>query len=84
VIAHKVGDEKSPAFWRILASSDLQSLLSKDTAVFTLRAILVLAQVIGYRAHRMSIHFTSDPVSDEGLKLLESLKHYLWHGNVIM
>jgi hypothetical protein len=44
VIAHKVGDEKSPAFWRILVSSDLQSLVSKDTAVFTLRAILVVAR----------------------------------------
>ena len=61
-------------FWRILVSSDLQSLVSKDTAVFTLRAILVLVQVIGYRAHRMSIDFTSAPVTvGDPFALLERL-----------
>jgi hypothetical protein len=32
-IAHTDGDEKRPAFWRMLVNSDPQSLIAKETAI---------------------------------------------------
>jgi hypothetical protein len=41
VIRHREGDEKSQAFWKMLVSSDPQSFVSKETAIFAIRVLLV-------------------------------------------
>jgi hypothetical protein len=63
MITHKAGDEENRAFWRTLVSSDPQCLISKETAMFAVRAILM--QLQGLKAHRTQNNFGSDPVSVE-------------------
>ena len=41
IIIHKTGHEKSQAFWKMLVTSNPQSLVSKETAMFAVRAILM-------------------------------------------
>ena len=61
VITHRHGDEKRQAFWRTLVNSDPESLVSKETAVFAIRTLLV--QLQGFKAHRARIDFDRDPVT---------------------
>jgi hypothetical protein len=71
-IAHTDGDEKRPAFWRMLVNSDPQSLIAKETAIFAIRIILLELQ--GLKARRAEIDFAGDPVTlGEMFALLEKL-----------
>jgi hypothetical protein len=61
MITHKVGDEKSQAFWRLLVGSDPEkSIVAKATATFVCR--MILAEVLGYRAAGVKVEFKDDPV----------------------
>jgi hypothetical protein len=73
IITHKAGDEQSATFWKLLVSSDPQSLVARKTAIFAVRELLV--HLMGFKAHRMSIDFTRDPVTVGDLfALLERLR----------
>jgi hypothetical protein len=61
VITRKVEDEKSPAFWHALVSSNPESKVAKETAVFAIRTLLIELQ--GFKAHRVQINFDSEPVT---------------------
>ena len=65
VITHREGDEKNQNFWRQLVVASPQTLISKETAEFSIRQLLV--QTVGYKAHRMAIDFDHDPITVEGL-----------------
>jgi hypothetical protein len=65
VISHRDTDERNPAFWRRLVTSNPESLVAKDTAVFAVRTLLL--RTLGYKAHRAQIDFAEDPVTVEDL-----------------
>jgi hypothetical protein len=65
LLRHKVGDEKRPAFWHALVTSDPQTPVARETAIFAIRVLLV--QTIGYKAHRTEVAFSDDPVTVEEL-----------------
>jgi hypothetical protein len=71
-ITHSENDAQNPAFWRRLVTSPPECKIAKNTAVFAARTLL--QQVMGYRANRMEVVFTDDPVTVEDLfALLEKL-----------
>ena len=58
---HTAEDEKRPAFWRMLVSSDSEkTLIAKATANFVCREIL--GQVLGSQGAGMRLEFSEDPV----------------------
>jgi hypothetical protein len=66
VITHRDGDsDQDQGFWRRLVSAAPESKVARRTAVFAVRWLL--AQTIGYKAHRTEINFTEDPTTVEDL-----------------
>jgi hypothetical protein len=65
-------DAQNTAFWKKLITSNPESLVAKETAVFAVRTLLL--QTLGYKAHRAQINFADDPVTvGDMFDLLEKL-----------
>jgi hypothetical protein len=54
-------DAQNTAFWKKLITSNPESLVAKETAVFAVRTLLQQTQ--GYKAHRAQIAFGDDPIT---------------------
>ena len=64
-ISHRETDATNPAFWRALIQSAPERKVSRQTAEFAIRTLLV--QTAGYKGHRAQIDFDHDPVTQEAL-----------------
>jgi hypothetical protein len=65
-------DAQNPLFWRTLVSSSPESKITKTTAVFVIRTLLL--QTLGFKANRITVNFADDPVTlGDMFGLLEKL-----------